>query len=147
MVCLYTQFWLAGRHAVKPFNAQVGPSQFNHRSILMRCFNWCTLTNTITRSHTHTQREREREVPVPNDTLNPCGLPLSPHFRDVMPLWLSGRSLLRSSPQCGLGRSADRGRITAAKGALTSTLLNAKMTNGTPYSLVDLMDTRTRQPL
>ncbi len=53
--------------------------------------------------------------PVPNGTLNPCGLPLSPHFRDVMPLWLSARSLLRSSLQCGLGRSADRGRITAAK--------------------------------
>ncbi len=53
--------------------------------------------------------------PVPNGTLNPRGLPLSPHFRDVMPLWLSGRSLLRSSPQFRLGRSADRGRITAAK--------------------------------
>ncbi len=35
--------------------------------------------------------------PVPNGTLNPRG-PLSLHFRDVMPLWLSGRSLLRSSP-------------------------------------------------
>ncbi len=46
--------------------------------------------------------------------LNSCGPPLSPHFRDVMPLWLSGRSQLQSSPQCGLGRSADRGRITAA---------------------------------
>ncbi len=62
-----------------------------------------------------------------------------------MPLWLSGRSLLRSSPQCGLGRSADRGRITASKGALTSTLLNAKMRNGTLYGLVDLADTRTRR--
>ncbi len=30
--------------------------------------------------------------------LNPRGPPLSLHFRDVMPLWLSGRSLLRSSP-------------------------------------------------
>ncbi len=35
--------------------------------------------------------------PVPNGTLNPRGLPRSPHFRGVMPLWLSGRSLLRSS--------------------------------------------------
>ncbi len=31
--------------------------------------------------------------PVPNGTLNPCGLPLSAHFRAVLPLWLSGRSL------------------------------------------------------
>ncbi len=29
-------------------------------------------------------------VPVPNGTLNPRGLPRSPHFCDVMPLWLSG---------------------------------------------------------
>ncbi len=41
--------------------------------------------------------------PVPNGTLNPGG-PLSLHFRDVMPLWLSGRSLLRSSP-CGRSRA------------------------------------------
>ncbi len=34
--------------------------------------------------------------PVPNGTLNPRGIPLSPHFRDIMPLWLSGRSLLRA---------------------------------------------------
>ncbi len=85
--------------------------------------------------------------PVPNGTLNPCGLSLSPHFRDVVPLWLSCRSLLRSSPQCGLGTSADRGRITAAKGAHASTLLKAKMRNGTPYGLVDLTDMRTRWPL
>ncbi len=51
-----------------------------------------------------------------------------------MPLWLSGRSLLQSSPQCGLGRSVARGRITAAKGVLASTLLNAKMRNGTLWS-------------
>ncbi len=54
-----------------PFNAQVGPSQFNYCSILMHCFNWCTLTNTHhlrarthttthTHTHTHTHRERER---------------------------------------------------------------------------------------
>ncbi len=84
---------------------------------------------------------------VPNGTVNPRGLPLSPHFCDVMPLWLLGRSLLRSSLQCGLGRSADRGCITAAKGVLASTRLNAKMRNGTLYGLVDLTDTRTRQPL
>ncbi len=78
--------------------------------------------------------------PVPNGTLNPRGLPLSPHFRD-------GRSLLRSSPQCRLGRSADRERMTAVKGALASTLLNTKMRNGTPYGLVELMDTRTQRPL
>ncbi len=39
--------------------------------------------------------------PVPNGTLNPRGLPLSPHFRDVMPLWLSGRSLLRACTSAG----------------------------------------------
>ncbi len=58
---------------------------------------------------------------------------------------MSGRSLLRSSLQRGPGRSADRGRITDAKGALASILLNAKMRNGTPYGLVDLMDTRTHE--
>ncbi len=51
----------------------------------------------------------------------------------VMPHWLSGRSILWSLPQCGLGWSADRGRITAARRALASTLLNSKMRNGTPY--------------
>ncbi len=55
MVCLNTGFWLVGRYAVKPFNAQVVPSQFNHRSILMCCFYWYTITNTH-HSHTHTQR-------------------------------------------------------------------------------------------
>ncbi len=38
---------------------------------------------------------------VPNGTLNPRGLPLSPHFRDVMPLWLSGRSLMRACTSAG----------------------------------------------
>ncbi len=71
--------------------------------------------------------------PVPNGTLNPRGLSLSLHFCDVMPLWLSGRSMLRSSPQFRLGRSADRRRTTAV-----STLLNAKMRNGTPYGLCGL---------
>ncbi len=37
-----------------------------------------------------------------------------------------------------LSRSAYQGRIWAVKGALASTLLNAKTTNGTPYSLVHL---------
>ncbi len=59
---------------------------------------------------------------VPNGTLNPRGLALSPHFCEVMLLWLW---------------SADRGHITATKW----TLLNAKMRNGTPYGLVDLTDT------
>ncbi len=78
------------------------------------------------------EKERGRERgPVPNGTLNPRGLPLSPHFRDVMLLWLSGRNLLQSLPQCELGRSADRGHITAAKGAHANTLLNAKIRNGT----------------
>ncbi len=49
--------------------------------------------------------------PVPNGTLNPRGLPLSPHFRDVMPLWLSGRRLLWSSHQCRL--RAHNGRTQA----------------------------------
>ncbi len=35
----------------------------------------------------------------------------------------------------------------AAKGVLESTFLNTKMTNGTPYSLVDLTDTCTLRPL
>ncbi len=72
MVCLNTWFrlagwlagWLAGRYALKLFNAQVVPSQFNHHSILMRCFNWCAQTHTHhshTNTHTHTPRERERE--------------------------------------------------------------------------------------
>ncbi len=39
--------------------------------------------------------------PVPNGTLDPRGLPLSPHFRDVTPLWLSGRSLLWAGPSKG----------------------------------------------
>ncbi len=59
MVCLNTGFWLVGR-----FNAQVVPSQFNHSSMLMHCFNWCTLTNThhsLAHTHTHTHMERERE--------------------------------------------------------------------------------------
>ncbi len=60
MVCLTTWFWLAGRYAVKQFNAQVVPSQFNHCSILMRSFNWCTQTLTHhSRTHTHTERGRE----------------------------------------------------------------------------------------
>ncbi len=58
-------------------------------------------------------RRRRTIGPVPNGTLNPRSLPLSPHFHDVMLLWLSGRSPLRSSSQCGLGRSADRGCIRA----------------------------------
>ncbi len=57
---------------------------------------------------------------VPNGTLNPCGLSPSLHFRDIMLLWLSGRSLLQSSPQC-------RGHISATKGALVSTFLKAKI--------------------
>ncbi len=85
---------------------------------------------------------RARFGSVPNGTLNPRCLPRSLHFHDVMPLWLSGRSLQRSSPHCRLGRSAGRGCITAAKGALASTLLKAKMRKGTTYSLVDLTDTR-----
>ncbi len=63
MVCLNTRFWLAGRCWLNLFNAQVVPGQFNHRSILMHCFNWCTLTNThhsLTHTHTRGQRERER---------------------------------------------------------------------------------------
>ncbi|ROI46635.1 Double C2-like domain-containing protein beta [Anabarilius grahami] len=36
--------------------------------------------------------------------------------------------------------------MAATKGALTSTLLKPKTMNGTPNGLVDLMDTRTRQP-
>ncbi len=39
--------------------------------------------------------------PVPNGSLHPRGLPLSPHFRDVMPLWLSGRSLVRAQQKFG----------------------------------------------
>jgi len=35
MFCLNTQFWLAGRCAIKPFNAHVDPSQFNHCSTLI----------------------------------------------------------------------------------------------------------------
>ncbi len=35
----------------------------------------------------------------------------------------------------------------AHRRAFASTLLNAKMTIGTPYGLVDLTDTRTRRPL
>ncbi len=62
MVCLNTGFWLADRYAVKLFNAQVVPSQFNHRSILMRFFNWCTQTNTHhSCTLTHTEREIEFE--------------------------------------------------------------------------------------
>ncbi len=75
------------------------------------------------------EKERGRERgPVPIGTLNPRGLPLSPHFHDVMLLWLSGRNLLQSLPQCELGRSADRGHITAAHG---NTLLSDKIKNGT----------------
>ncbi len=49
-VCVYVytmvcQFWLAGRYVLKPFNALVVPSQFNHRSILIRCFHWRTQTH------------------------------------------------------------------------------------------------------
>ncbi len=51
MVCQKTLFWLAGRCALKMFNVQVVPSQFNHRSILIHCFNWCTQTHT---HHLHT---------------------------------------------------------------------------------------------
>ncbi len=82
---------------------------------------------------------------VPNGTLNPCGLPLSPHFHDVMPLWLSGRSLMRACTSAG-SQKCGSGRIMAVKG-LMSTLLNAKMRNGTPYGLVDLTDTCTLWPL
>ncbi len=46
----------------------VVPGQFNHCSILMRCFNWCILTNTHhslacahTHTHTHTHTERKRD--------------------------------------------------------------------------------------
>ncbi len=74
----------------------------------------------------------DKKGPVPNGTLNHCGLP---HFRDVMPLWLSGRSLLRACTSA------------ATKGALASTFLNAKIRNGTPYGLVDLTGTRTRRSL
>ncbi len=51
MVCQKTLFWLAGRCALKTFHVQVVPSQFNHRSILIHCFNWCTQTHT---HHLHT---------------------------------------------------------------------------------------------
>ncbi len=69
MVCLNTRLWLAVRYALKPFNAQVVPSQFNHRSILMWCFNWCTQSHTHhshtqTHTHTHTHREGERESEI-----------------------------------------------------------------------------------
>ncbi len=68
MVCLNIWFWLAARYALQ---------LFNHRFILMCCFNWCTqihthLSNTHTHTHTHTQThththththtEREREA-------------------------------------------------------------------------------------
>ncbi len=89
-----------------------------------------------------TDSEFRKLWPCPKWHINLRGLPLSPHFRDVMPLWLSGRSLLRSSHQRRLARSAYWGCIMAAKGALASTLLNTKMKNGTPYGLVDLTDTR-----
>jgi len=42
-------------------------------------------------------------------------IPTSPHFLDVAPLWLLARSLLRSSRQCGLGKSAHQGRISTFK--------------------------------
>ncbi len=71
--------------------------------------------------------------------IHTSGLPLN--FRDVMPLDC------RVEVCCGARPSADRGCITAAKGALASTLLNAKMRNGTPYGLVDLTDTRTPRTL
>ncbi len=73
MVCLNTGFWLAGRYAVKQFNAQVVLGQFNHCSILMRCFNWCTLTNTHT--HTNTERERERSQIALHTHINLSTLP------------------------------------------------------------------------
>ncbi len=63
------------------------------------------------------------------------------------PKWHLKPSRSSSSPQCRLSRSADRGRITAAKGVLASTLLNAKMRNETPYGLVNLTDMRTQRPL
>ncbi len=71
--------------------------------------------------------------------IHTSGLPLN--FRDVMPLDCRVEVCRGARP------SADRGCITAAKGALASTLLNAKMRNGTPYGLVDLTDTRTPRTL
>ncbi len=86
--------------------------------------------------------------------IHTSGLPLN--FRDVMPLDCRVEVCCGARPKSieaigilySLARpSADRGCITAAKGALASTLLNAKMRNGTPYGLVDLTDTRTPRPL
>ncbi len=58
----------------------------------------------------------------------------SPYFHGVMLLWLLGRRCGAHLQKC-------------AKGVLTNTLQKAKMTNGTPYILVDLKVTWTRKPL
>lgn len=64
--------------------------------------------------HRHTCEQYHIPGPVPNGTLNHCVLPLNPHFCHVMPLWLPGRSLLRSSLQCRLSRCRHRGCIVKA---------------------------------
>jgi len=78
--------------------------------------------------------------PVSNGTLNTRGLPTRPHFHNVMSLLLSGRSLLRISQQCGLGKrffqcglGATRSRIDCKASALAGTLLKPNMTKAHVY--------------
>lgn len=72
---------------------------------------------------------------VPNHTLNPCGLPLS--------LWRNSALIVvyKSAVEhtSGWAGWSVHWKCTAATiGTLVSTLLKAKMTNGTQHGLVDL---------
>lgn len=75
-------------------------------------------TNILARSILKSYSESQKEQCYRN-IVGPRGLPLSAHFRDVMALWLSGRSLPWISPQCGLSRSAYWGHMAATKDTVT----------------------------
>ncbi len=54
---------------------------------------------------------------------------------------------LKATARFTLTKRAASVTVMEKQGVLASTLLNAKIKNGTPYGLVDLTDTRKRRPL
>ncbi len=72
---------------------------------------WWQVMAFMNHSLKFTDSFKKKSGPVSNRTLNPCSLLPSPQFCDVMPLWLLWWSLLQSSLQCWLSRSAHRVRI------------------------------------
>ncbi len=98
-VCLNTRFWLAGRCWLNSLNCT---GQFNHRSILMCCFNICTLTNkhhsrthTHTRAHTHSRAHTLARTHTQGESVSWKIADCAAHRAALRPHWAPGLWLMQ----------------------------------------------------